>query len=98
MITETQIVNEIVAMAKKDPQKYTGWGSRTLRWSIIDRLYKDRGLAGGYCFSIARPERSNMVARLERRIRKKLGQPFRRKARGPKRAKAAGKNEVTRRR
>jgi hypothetical protein len=33
-----------------------------------------------------------------KRIRKKVAQPFRRKKRGPMRAKAAGKNEVTRRR
>lgn len=100
MATETQVVNQIVADIKRHPDKYKGWASRALRWAIMDALHKD-DLPGAYHYhprDNGGRDRQYMIARLERRIQKKLGQPFRRKKRGPFKRRAAGKNEVTRRR
>lgn len=98
MTTETQIVNEFVAMLRRHPKKYSGAMSRYMRGAIMRALTRD-DLRGGFNFNGGgRRDRQYMAERLERRIRKKLAQPFRRKDRGPLRAKGAGKNEVTRKR
>jgi hypothetical protein len=96
MATETQIVNEFVREIRKRPND-AKFSNRNLRWEIQRALTRD-DLRGGYWFrGPAKPERAYMAGRIERRIRKKLGQPFRRKDRGPLRRRAAGKTEVTRR-
>jgi len=93
--TETQVVKRIVAALEKNPRRYSGYSSRALRWDIYRQLERGDVRSGGCHFgSGPRPDRAFMVARLEKLIRKKAAQPFRRKRRGPMRAKAAGKNEV----
>lgn len=97
MTTESQVVRQFVEELRKQPHRYDGH-YHFLRHSIHQALIKD-DLLGGYSFrSSCRRERDFMAARLEKRIRKKAAQPFRRTKRGLMRAKAAGKNEVTRRR
>lgn len=97
MTTETQVVNRFVAELRKDPRKFSGYSSRALRHKIMAELTRDDLPGCGYFFIRIDPDRAYMGARLERRIRKKAAQPFRRKKRGPLRRRAAGKNEVTRR-
>lgn len=98
MSTETQVVKRFVALLRKHPEKYRGWASRYLSWHIHQELVRGDLRGGFVLFGHDYPDRAYMARRLEKRIRKKAAQPFRRKKRGPMRAKAAGKNEVTRRR
>jgi hypothetical protein len=97
MVTETQIVKEFVALLNRHPEKFSGALSRYLRHAIHLALTRD-DLRGMFSFGGTRPDRQYMAERLEHRIRKKVGQPFRRKKRGPLRRRAAGKTEVTRKR
>lgn len=98
MTTETQVVKRVVAMMKADPTLFRGWSSRAMRWKIYQLLAEGDAKGGGVpYFGGGLPPRAHLVTLLAKRISKKAGQPFRRKRRGPLRAKAAGKNEVTRR-
>ena len=96
MATETHVVNVIVADIKAHPDKYKGFSSRGLRHRIARELAKDD--PPGQWHPQSYHNREDLIGKLEHKIHKKLGQPFRRKKRGPLRKRASGKNEVTRRR
>ncbi len=95
MKTETQIVKELIRRIRAKRLGDVDVRCR-LREVVARELHNNR-IPGPFDLSTRRREREDMSARLERRIRKKLAQPFRRKKRGPLRKRAAGKNEVTRR-
>lgn len=63
-----------------------------LAWAVC--ALTERESIGGYWRPWFYGDGRKRYRRIKRRIAKKLSQPFRRKKRGPLRARAAGKNEI----
>lgn len=93
MITESQVVKRMVRLVRKRRHK-GGWPSRPgLGFLAEQMLTADSPLNVGNSYRQRWIPRG-AYKRLRKRIMKKASQPFRRQMRGPKRRRAAGKNEV----